>query len=122
MVARAHEPTLLRTPEAEAHPGAGLRSRLGKLQRGLEHRRRTAAIVVDARPFRHTVEVCANDDQGTIAIGGHVSEYIPGQSPARRGVDGETHMGAAVSLGGEVESATDLVGHSDNRNGNDLIE
>src|SRR5262245_6790012 len=101
MMARADETALLSTPEAEAHPHAGLRSLLGKLQGGLEHRRRTAAIIIDARPLRHTVEVCANDDQGT--SGADVGQHVPGQTLARQGVDCKTHAGTVISLGCELE-------------------
>src|SRR5262245_37508757 len=121
MVAGAHEAALLCTPEAKAHPCAGSRRPLRKLQPGLEHGGGTAAIVIDARPLRYAVEVCANDDQGTSATGGHVSEHVPGQTFARHGVDGETHLGAAIGPGCDVEGATKLVGDTDHRNGNDLI-
>src|SRR5712672_340943 len=117
MMARADEAVLLRGPEAEAHPHAGLMRLPGKLQCGLEHRRRTAAIVVDARSLRYTVKVCANDDQGAITIGGDAGQHVAGHSLARQNVDSETHAGAVVGLGCEVERATNLVSDPGDRNG-----
>src|SRR5438876_10855099 len=76
MVARANEPALLCTPECEAHATASLGRPLGQSQRRFEHYRRAATIVVDARPLRHAVEMCTNDDQGAIAIKSRIGQHV----------------------------------------------
>ena len=96
MVARADEAALLGAPEREAHAAAVWRI-AGQSQRGFEHRGRAAAIVVDARPLRHAVEMRADDDQGDRSpVGSALGQHVAGRALAGDSVDREAHGGAAV--------------------------
>src|ERR687894_248494 len=65
VVPGAEEPDLLGPPEREADPVAGLCVQLGAPERDLEHRRRPRAVVVDAWPLGHGIQV-RPDHQGFI--------------------------------------------------------
>src|SRR5262249_55893996 len=76
MLRRPHEALLLCSPEGET-PGTACSGRLPhQSQRRFEHRGRAATIIVDARSLQHAVEMRTNDNQGTIATGGRVGQYV----------------------------------------------
>ena len=107
---RAVEAVFFGAPEAKAYPLLGrFGSVPGKLQRGFEHRRRAAAVIVDARALGHAVEVRADDDQLTVGIGGSVRQRVASHALTHHGVDCETHVDAAAGSGCKVERATKLV-------------
>ena len=74
--ARADEPELLTTPEADPNRGALRDATLHDAARDLEHRGHATAVVVDARTLEDGVEVRADDDdlRAVPELGDHVSQ------------------------------------------------
>ena len=89
--------------------GIGCSGRLPyQSQRRFEHRCRAATIIVDARSLQHAVEMRTNDNQGTIATGGRVGQYVSAPTLFGHGVDRETH-GCTICPSCDVEGVAVFV-------------
>ena len=111
VVVRTDQAVLLAAPEREPHPVHRRDPQLRHLQRDFEDRCRTTAVVVDAGPFAHRVEVSTHHDRAVGAtrrgVGEHVVRGDVADGGCHRHAQLQPGRSCAHEIGAEREGRTD---------------